>query len=282
MARPARKAEDPNIEGQDDTNTQALDEASQEGQTLRTGQVSEGELDLARSVAKRMGWTPKEDWKRDPSKWVDAPDFLENTPRELDTLKERNRRTAQAAADAIEDSRRQARIEAQAEVRAAAEAADPERAEAAAQRLAKVSGPPPQTVAWMGRNTWFNDDPDAQAMAINEINRMAGSGASIEDQLEAAEAKVKHRFPEHFGQAERPEPKEVPLRESRHITTPPAVQAGTRGADVRTKEKGFADIPAGDRALYQRHFAKRFEQTMKPDDAQKRYAASYWANRGEA
>lgn len=282
MARPARKVEDPIIEGQDDADIQALDEASQEGQT-RSGQVSEADDDFISALAKRAGHTSKEEWKRDPTKWVDARTYLERLPEEVKTLQERNRRTAQAAADAIEDSRRQARIEAQAEVRAAAEANDPDRAEVAAQRLAKVSGPPPQTVAWMGRNSWFNDDPDAQAMAVNEINRAAQAGASIEDQLSAAEAKIKKRFPEYFGQAERiEEPKEATLRETRHAATPPVVNQGTRGADVRTREKGFADIPAGDRALYQRHFAKRFESTMKPEDAQKRYAASYWANKGDA
>jgi hypothetical protein len=79
-----------------------------------------------------MGWTPKEDWKRDPAKWVDAPAFLEQTPRELEALKERNRRTAQAAADAIEDQRRQARSRRKPQIRAAAEAQDPDRPEAAA------------------------------------------------------------------------------------------------------------------------------------------------------
>ncbi len=279
MPRPARKVEDPHIEGEEAENTQPLDEASQEGQSLRTGQVDEAELAVARSVAKRMGWTSKEDWKRDPAKWVDAPDFLERTPQELDSLKERNRRTAQAAAAAVEDAQRRAREEAEARVRAAAEAQDPEAAAAAARELAKASGPPPQTTAWIGRNSWFNEDPDAQALAVAEINRLAQTGASIEDQLEGAEAKIRKRFPEHFGQAERQEPKtESRLSESRHV--PPAVQGGTRGADTRAKERGFADIPPGDRALYAKHFARRFEETMKPEDAQKKYAASYWANKG--
>ncbi len=282
MARPARRVEEPQIEGHDDANTQVLDEASQEGQSLRTGQVAQGD-EFIQTLARKAGWTPKEEWKRDPTRWVDERTYLEHLPDELDSLKERNKRTAQAAADAIEDSRRQARIEAQAAVRAAAETQDPDAAEAAAKQLAKVSGPHPQTVAWMGRNPWFQDDPDATALAVNEIQRLAGQGASVDDQLQAAEAKIRKRFPEHFGQAERTESREeVPLSESRHNRTPPAVQAGTRGGEIRTKEKGFTDIPPGDRALYQRHFAKRFEQTMKPEDAQKKYAASYWANKGEA
>src|SRR5258706_3104612 len=152
-----------------------LDENQEQEQSYRTGQVSEGELDLARSVAKRMGWTPKEDWKRDPTKWVDAPDFLEQTPRELESLKERNRRTAQAASDAIEETQRRARAEAEDRVRLAE---TPEERVAAARDFAAASGPHPETLAWMGRNAWFNDDPDARNMAATEINRSAQAGLS--------------------------------------------------------------------------------------------------------
>ncbi len=277
--RAAQRIEEHQTEGENLQDTQALDEAGQQEQSTRTGQVGEDELALARSVAKRMGWTPREEWKRDPDKWVDADQFLEQTPQEMESLKERNRRTAQAAADAIEDAQRRARVDAEAAVRAAAEARDPEAAAQAAKQLAKASGPPPQTMAWIGRNPWFNDDPDAQTLAVAEINRLAQSGASIDEQLDGAEAKIKRRFPEYFGQAERREERtEVRLSETRQA---PAVQSASRGGTTRTKEKGFADIPPGDRALYAKHFSKRFEQMMKPEDAQKKYAASYWANKGE-
>jgi hypothetical protein len=280
MPRAARQAVlEPEAEAPETDDQKPLDSQANTVEGYRTGQVPEGELELARSVAKRMGWTPREEWKRDPAKWVDAPAFLEQTPRELEALKERNRRTAQAAADAIEDQRRQAVREAQAQIRAAAEASDPDRAEAAARQLAQVAGPPPQTVAWIGRNAWFNEDPDAQLLAVNEIERLARAGASIEDQLAAAETKVRKRFPEHFGQAEvRPEPEVQP--EPRRA--PPAVQGGTRTSEARTREKGFADIPPGDRALYQKHFARRFEEsTGSKEAAEKKYAASYWRNKGD-
>ncbi len=280
MPRAARKAVEP---AEEQINNEPLDNDTEAVSDYRTG-VVEGELELARSVAKRMGWTPKEDWKRDPTKWRDAPEFLENTPKELDALKERNRRTAQAAEAAIEDAQRRARQEAEAAVRAAAEAQDPDAAEAAARQLAKASGPPPAVAAWIARNEWFNTDPTARVLAASVTERLSQEGRSISEQLEGAEAEVKRRFPEHFGQAEpQEERREVPLRESRHVANPPAVQGGARGGEIRAKEKGFADIPAGDRALYTRHFAKRFEQTLgTPEAAQKKYAASYWANKGDA
>lgn len=245
----------------------------------RSGSVVEGELELARSVAKRMGWTPKEDWKRDPAKWRDAPEYLEQTPKELDSLKERLRRTSQAAADAVEDERRRARIEAQNEIKAAAQAGDAERAERAAQQLERVAGPPPQTVAWIGRNPWFQEDPDAQAMAVITINRLAQQGASIEDQLAEAERAVKRRFPEHFGQAERDQDPAPDTRRAAPI--PPQVQApGRSSGDARTKAKTFADIPAADRAQAERFFIKRYMgHGLSKPDAEAKYAASYWRNK---
>lgn len=263
---------------EEQTDNEALDNGTQVVSEYRSGSV-EGELELARSVARRMGWTPQEEWKRDPARWVDAPEFLEKTPTELDTLKERLRRNSQAAADALEDERRKARIDAQNEIRAAAEAGDADRAARAAQQLEKASGPPPQTVAWIGRNAWFNEDEDARLMATTEVNRLAAQGASIEDQLAAAEAKVKKRFPEHFGQAEtRREPEEVRTPDvRREAPIAPKVQGGTRSTDSRPRARTFADIPPGDRALFDKHFRRRFEgQLGSKDAAETKYAASYW------
>src|SRR6185503_9815669 len=255
-----------------------IDEQAEQAQ-FRSGQVPEGELELARSVAKRMGWTPQEEWKRDPARWVDAPAFLENTPRELESLKERNRRTAQAAADAIEDQRRIAREEALREIREAERAGETERADAAQQRL-KATEVPPAVDQWVRANPWFNTDPVARAAAQAVSMRM--SNAPVTEQLRAAEEEVRRRFPEHFDEVEAREPptRETRLSDSRRVA--PAVQAGTRnGSMQQTREKGFSDIPAGDQASYRRYFQKRFESTgLKPAEAEAKYAASYWRNQG--
>lgn len=283
MARPARKVEDPNIEGQDDTDTQALDEASQEGQSTRTGQVGEADDDFISALAKRAGHTSKEEWKRDPAKWVDERTYLERLPEEVKTLQERNRRTAQAAADAIEDSRRQARIDAHKELTEAFEKQDPEQFNRATERLDKTEGPPPVVAAWIARNGWFNLDPAARMLAGSVTERLAKAGASMSEQLAAAEEEVRKRYPEHFGQAEPHEDREVPLRESRHIANPPAIQAGTRGGDTRTREKGFGDMAPGDRAIFAKTFLKTYVASgLSREQAEARYAKSYWRNQGEA
>ena len=259
-----------------DQQTDVLDGQGEGGQDYRKGPVSEDGLAFVREVAKRAGWTDRDEWTRDPDKWRDADEYLAETPKVIETLQERLKRTGQAADAAIEEERRRAQVEARAEIRAAAEAQDPEAAEAAAAKLARNSGPPPQTTAWIAKNQWFNTDSEAQAVAVAAVNRGAAAGLSIEDQLEAAEIAVKKRFPEHFpGEARR---EEVRLSERR----PPVVTPGTRTAPPSSREKTFGDIPAGDRAQYQRYFAKRMEgRGLSKAEAEAKYAKTYWAEQGE-
>lgn len=251
---------------------EAIDLANEHGHADDT-QGSEGELELARKVAKRLGWTPLEDWKRDPEKWVDADRFLEETPRQIDTLKERLKRTGQAAEDAIEEERRRARIEAQAELRRAAEANDPDAAVAAGEKLARASGPSPDTVSWLAANRWFETDHEAAAVARAAINRVHAEGGSIRDQLAEAEKVVRKRYPEHFET-----PRETRLSDVRK--EPPQVASGNRGPATTPKDKSWTEIPRADRDQAEKHFLKRFMgRGMTQDQARAKYAASYWANK---
>lgn len=271
---------------------EGLDETPEDAQGYRQGSVSEADLraQVTVDVAKRLGWRPQEEWNRDPAKWVDAETFIQNTPREIEALKESRKRVAQAADAAIEDARRRGREEAQARLDAAVEEGDKEAARQAAAKVAEHSGPHPATEAWIGRNAWFRADPDAQGFAVSVINRLAAQGQSIEDQLETAEAAVRKRFPEHFGSVvtrqaddgeaeQRQQRREVPLSEMRQA---PVTAPGTRTGASQPKKKGFADIPPADQALYRKYFAQKFQNRGRTaEEAQAAYAANYWANQGE-
>jgi hypothetical protein len=258
-----------------------LDEHHEQDEQSKTGHITED--DVFQSVAKQIGWTPKEEWKRDPDKWVDARTFLQKTPEEIKTLKERLKRTGQAAEHVIEENNRRLRVQFEAELKAAVEAKDPEGAKAAAERLADVKAeenrPHPATVRWIERNAWFEDDPDARALAESAVLRAHKQGLSIEEQLEAAEKAVKPRFPEYFPSERRAEEhKEVRLSDRKA----PQVAEGSRTTRTTPKDKSFADMPAGDRAEYKKRFQKRFESMgLKPEEAEARYARAYWNNKGE-
>lgn len=244
-----------------------------------TGSVAEGEEPITLRVAKQLGWKPKEEWPegRDPEGWVDYEAFLENTPKQVEDLRARNRelterseRSARAAAEVIEEDRRKSREEAQRVIR---ESDNPDERARAAERLAQNAGPPPETRAWLAKNPWFETDPDAQALATATVNRLAGRGATVADQLSEAEATVKKRFPEYFANGTEQRLSDV----RRQAPNPPQVQPGTRAMTTQTKDKGFAEIPAGDRQAFRTHLLKHFTaRGLSQPDAEKRYAQSYW------
>lgn len=273
--REATRAEPPADEGVSrETPTQEpIDNQPEPSQSARSGQIDEAELTVSRSVARRLGWVPLEEWKRDPAKWSDAPAYLEETPRQIETLKDRLKRTGQVIEAEVEETRRRTIQEAEGRIIAAAESGDKDAALAAARQM---QGPPPQTVAWIARNSWFNHDPDAQLLARNVIERSARAGATIEEQLQAGEEAVKRRFPEHFEIT----PQVEPQREARlsEVRTPPQVQGGSRGAVVpRSKEKGWADIPAGDRGQMERGVERRARAHGKTVEEVRAWtAANYW------
>lgn len=237
------------------------DDVDEQNEAVEASQeISDAELELSRKVARRLGWVPKEEWKRNPSKWTDAPDYLEERPRVFDRLKGEAERTARAAADAIEEDRRRHREEAERKVR---EAQDPDERVKAARDLAQHTRPHPDAEAWVSRNPWFNSDPNARDLAAAIVNRGAARGLPIAEQLKAAEEEVRQRFPEHFDAEPR---REVRLSEVRRA---PQVQSGSRASQSQPKEKGFAELPRAAKDAFEQHFRK-----LKLDP--ERYAKKYW------
>jgi hypothetical protein len=114
------------------------------------------------------------------------------------------------------------------------------------------------------------------------------------EQLEAAEALVKRRFPEYFEDEQyeelpefitkKPEPKrEVKMSESKSVAQAASSTTSARVKDSRqTKEKGFKDIPAADQAQYKKFFERKFmSHNMTAEQAQERYARTYFGNQSE-
>ena len=261
---------------------EAVDSEPSNVSETKTGPVSEAdpELEVSRRVARRMGWVPKEEWKRDPDKWTDAPEFLETTPHRFETLQERQRRWGQIAEAEAERRAAEAVAAAKAEHAAAVKTGDVEAANAAVQKMANP-GPPPQTRAWLGKNPWFHTDPDAQTMAVRAIESAANSGADIDMQLQAGEAAVRRRFPEYFDDAPvtRTEPRREQAETKLSDLRPPSLASGSRsGSATRTqpKEKGWMDIPSADRNQMQPFIKKFIRRGMTQGEAQDAYARTYW------
>lgn len=265
----------------------ALDEIPPSGQSVEIP-APEGELELARSVAKQMGWVPLEEWTRDPAKHVDAPQFLKDTPNQVLLLRQRNaelaeraKRASQAADAILEDERHRARQEALAEARAAAEASDPDKAEAAAKKLAANSGPSAAAQSWVAGREWLKSEPDAWQMALRACDQARAVGLTEAEQLVSADMALRKRFPEYYPAESAPQREALPPEEARlsEIRRPPPVQQGTRTATgPATKEKGYPDLPSDIRHTFENSLLRKFTNRGVPaEQARANYAARYWA-----
>lgn len=237
---------------------------------IRSGQITEGELELARSVAKRMGWVEKEQWTREDSKWVDADLFLENTPDQIRQLRDRVKRQGQAAEVAMIEVRRQAQAEAEQKIREAVASGNQDAAVEAAKQAAQYNAPDVRLVEFYNRNPWMNTHPAAAALARTVGEELAKRQAPVDEQLDGAEAEVRKRYPELFPQAQ--------ARQEVERVAPQVAQGG-RAATPRPRAKGWDDIPGGDKSQLEKFVRQMATKNIEKKAAQDRLATTYWANK---
>lgn len=246
---------------------------SEENINTRTGEISEAEYDLHKTVARKMGWVDKDEWHGKEENWTPADEYLTKVPEEVQKLKETKRRISQVAEATIARERDEARKQAEADLRKAVEDGDKERAVQASQEYAKNAQPDQRVTAWQQRNPWFHSDPDAQALAIAVSNRAQAEGLDIDEQLERVDKKIREKFPEHFG-ITREAPKEKRLSE----VQAPVVQGGT--PSHTTKRERWEDIPAEERGELN-YFVSMMARNGKlsKKDAEVQIAESYWEDK---
>lgn len=218
--------------------------------------------------ARQMGWTPKDEFKGDPSKWRDAGEFIERGEREVPLLRAQNRRleakigelsttvremgeylskTEQRAYDrAIADLKQQRKDALAAGDGDAFDKADEQleqlkrdAAAKAAQHAQKKDdgGADPVYTEWESRNPWLKDQElsDYAEFAAQKL-RAGGERATGAEFLDLVAAKVKAQFPTKFSN---------PRRE-----TAQAVEGAAPAR--RGGGKTYADMPAEARAACDR------------------------------
>lgn len=242
--------------------------------------------------ARKMGWTSKEEFKGDPSKWRPADEFVERgksmlpivqakvrkqeteiaelkqtvrdfqdhlTKTEKNAYEKAMRDLRQERADAIANGdaegfdRADQRIE---ELKADAQA----KAAKAAQR--KDDAQDHVYDEWASRNKAIVDDPEMSEYAefVGQSLRNKGEKATGVEFLDMVADKVKARFPDKFTN---------PRREK----AAPAVEGGAPGA--RKAGTSYADMPADARAACDR-MAKSFSDDKAKEQFKKQYVANYF------
>lgn len=188
--------------------------------------------------AQAMGWSPKENWRGDPEKWVDARTFNEKAYKSKEILRERlmkqdqtiheMKRTFDDYKDFVQkkigniekSAYQKATQELEKREREAVELGDvrtyerikQERMELDKNQLnapdqSKQSSEPqgdPVFTAWNAENSWYGKDIDMSVWvdtAVDHIKRQTGlSGKPLLDQVAK---EVRERFPEKFGNPRR-------------------------------------------------------------------------------
>lgn len=221
--------------------------------------VQADEAGSAEDRALTMGWTPKEQFKGDPAKWVDAETFVKRgeeflpflkannkrQEREIAKLREAVDRSVQHISKADQRAYERARRDLEAELERAAEAGDTAGVKAVAKEIVdlekEVVAKPEDQPVWetpagkaaltefRSGNPWFEKDRVMTAAAVEIAGELA-EGGLIEPKAQLAEVSRRMRveFAHKFTNPRRADPA--------------AVEGA--GAGRRTSAKGYSDLPA--------------------------------------
>lgn len=239
------------------------------------------------ALAEKMGWKPKDQFKGDETQWRPASEYI-LTEREISrSRKDTNKRledTVARLSAAHERQMARALSEQEAKLREqydqAIEDGDKAGVKAAERGLREIEAEradnsPEKRFA--ADNPWYGKDDDATAYAVAISQREAAKGASVDDQLKAATAGVRKRFPELFEEGE----SETALKPK--VKAPPSVHAPQSRITQRGPRTDFDSMPADAKSACERN-EKLFEQKFgkKPADTRKDFVRDYWANVGGA
>lgn len=236
------------------------------------GEASAPDLE---SLARDMGWRPKEDWKGDDSGWRDAGEFVKHTvdanrtlKRELGEVKDVVKGLSKTNERILERELAKQRKALERQFAEAVDANDPTAARQvsaqidALERQSSPSGPltEEQKVQYQrqfkAENPWFGVDTEATAYATAMAGVANQEGKSPEQQLAFAAEKVRKRFPELFD-------KPVTQRNA------PSVEGGQRGAPPPKKTYPPAVLNAARQAV-ERKRADSVQEYLAMYDAEMR------------
>lgn len=202
---------------EDDTKTTLEESVSEESSEQSTA------FDVE---AREMGWRPKEEFRGDESRWVDAETFVKRGHEVLPLVKAENKRLKReideikatmqefkahhatvkqrAYDDAVVALRK---MQSDAVTRGDGDAfaqisAEMENLTAEVAKQPAPSGPDPTFLSWKDQNPWYGTDPDMTRMAdtLGQGLRSMNPNADGVEILKAVEVDIRNAFPHKFSQ----------------------------------------------------------------------------------
>jgi vacuolar-type H+-ATPase subunit I/STV1 len=190
------------------------------------------ELSPVEQEAREQGWVPKEDYKGEEHKWVDAGEFLRrgelfkkiedqskqlkdvrNALTELKKLQSQVREAEyKRALDTLRAQKKAALEDGDADAVIAAE----ERIDLVKEQVSQLKNEPqpvvdsgeqhPEFVAWVEQNSWYKSSAPMKAFADALGNDLARAGNSPSEVLRKVAAEVRKEFPNRFSNPNREKP----------------------------------------------------------------------------
>lgn len=230
--------------------------------------VEDKQADPIAELATEMGWAPKDKFKGDPEKWREPADFIRaggdiqrSTAKELKAMRSTVDTIAKTSANLMNQRIEEERAKLTEQYNAAVEDGDSNRSFKIAQDITKLETAPTNEAPAEARDfaeansKWFNKDPLATKRAVEVTEAYHKAGASVAEQLAAAERVIRKEYPEHFVQPKKPA----------------AVNNPSRSGGGNSGKRGFVDLPAEAQKV-----ARRFlEDSSIPLET---YATNYFAS----
>lgn len=226
------------------------------------------ELSEVEQIAQEMGWSPEDEWRGDPEKWVDAKTFLrtgqtihKKTLERQDAQIAEMRQVIDGFAGQYQRGQKAAYERAIADLKAQQRAAVAEgdteafdriqpQIDALGEEIAASSKPngaekpnpdnDPNFIAFHAQNTWYGEDIEMTAYAEQIapiVARKTGYGPSF---YETIAAETKKKFADRFRNARRERPASVE-------------GAGAGAGNRRSGKKGYQDLPPEAKAACDRY-----------------------------
>jgi len=241
-----------------------MSDVAEQGTHIEGEHIPDGAIDFE-GEARKMGWTPLDDFKGDPSRHVDAETFYKRGQEMMPILRAQNKtllrrlevaeKSAKQAAEFFSKAEQRAYERALADIRseqeAAVEAGDVDAHRAASKKLddlekpgAKVAEPEVDEAQraedfadWSIANKWYRTNADMAAYADAQAQRLATQKGGFLDRadLDAVTEKVRAKFADDFAE-------EAPKAPARSRVDGGGNRQGTRGG------KTYNDLPPEARA----------------------------------
>lgn len=200
--------------------TEAPESAVEPVEAAPVDQLPPEPVEAVEDKARRLGWRPKEEFRGDETRWIDADTFVKRGEEVLPIIQANNKALEKEVANLKKTLKEFSAHHSQVEQRAyKAALRDLEARQAAAveandlgevreitreiadlgREAAPTNREDPALTDWKDENPWFGKDPIMRAAAVAIVDGLIADGVTnLDRQLSAVDKRIREEFPHKF------------------------------------------------------------------------------------